>query len=172
MLKPLFFLIGEHSEAHPELVKRIISEGHDIGNHTYDHPSLPSLPAAQFQNEILDTGKLLKRISGHDPLLFRPPYTRITEDQVKWLAEQKIYTIGWNVDTQDWKQIPANLVESKVFDQIKPGAIIIMHSASPDGAANLSSTVEALPRIIKKVERPRARACNRFSAIGYSGLRR
>ncbi|WCK53308.1 hypothetical protein PP175_18250 [Aneurinibacillus sp. Ricciae_BoGa-3] len=60
-------------------------------------------------------------------------------------------TIGWNDDTQDWKQIPPDLIETKVFDQIKPGAIIIMHSGSPDYGANLSGTVEALPRIIKRL---------------------
>jgi peptidoglycan/xylan/chitin deacetylase (PgdA/CDA1 family) len=149
--KATFFLIGNHAEANPEIVKRIVSEGNEIGNHTYDHRYLPDLPTAQFQNEILDTGKILNRITGHDPLLFRPPYTSITEEQVKWLADHKIYTIAWNDDTQDWKGIPTDLIEAKVFDQIKPGSIIVMHSASPDDGAKLSGTVEALPRIIKRL---------------------
>jgi peptidoglycan/xylan/chitin deacetylase (PgdA/CDA1 family) len=151
--KASFFVIGNHAEANPEIVKRIISEGNEIGNHTYDHRYLPDLPTDKFQKEILDTAKILKRITGQAPLLFRPPYTSITEDQVKWLGDQNIYTVAWNVDTQDWKGIPADLIEAKVFDQIKPGAIIIMHSASPDNGSNLSGTVEALPRIIKRLRK-------------------
>ena len=149
--KATFFLIGNHAEAHPEIVKRIEREGNDIGNHSYDHPYLPNLSPIPFQNEILDTGNLLKRITGHEPLLFRPPYTSLTEDQEKWLVDQKLYTIAWNVDTQDWKGIPADQIEAKVFDQVKPGAIIVMHSASPDNGGKLSGTVEALPHIIKRL---------------------
>jgi peptidoglycan/xylan/chitin deacetylase (PgdA/CDA1 family) len=150
--KATFFLIGTHAEANPEMVKRIVNEGHEIGNHSYDHSSLPDVAISKFQNEILDTKKILKQISGYDPLFFRPPFTRITDEQVKWLADQKISTILWNTDTQDWKQLPADLIETKVFDQVKPGSIIIMHSAYPDGdSLNLSGTIAALPQIIKKL---------------------
>jgi peptidoglycan/xylan/chitin deacetylase (PgdA/CDA1 family) len=147
-----FFLIGNRAEANPELVKRIADEGHDVGNHSYNHPRLPSLSPDQFQKEISDTEAVLKRITGHTPLLIRPPYSLITEEQAKGLTDQKRYIIDWNADTQDWKQIPASLIETKVFDQVKPGSIIVMHSASAgDEAANLSGTVEALPRIIKRL---------------------
>jgi peptidoglycan/xylan/chitin deacetylase (PgdA/CDA1 family) len=150
--KATFFLIGNRAEANPELVKRIADEGHDVGNHSYSHPRLPSLSPDQFQKEISDNEAVLKRITGHTPQLIRPPYSSVTEEQAKWLVDQKRYIIDWNADTQDWKQIPASLIETKVFDQVKNGSIIVMHSASAGGdALNLSGTVEALPRIIKRL---------------------
>ncbi|WCK53309.1 polysaccharide deacetylase family protein [Aneurinibacillus sp. Ricciae_BoGa-3] len=79
--KATFFLIGNHAEAHPELVKRIISEGNEIANHSYDHAYLPNLSPDKFQNEILHTSKVINDITGKAPLLFRPPYTSITEEE-------------------------------------------------------------------------------------------
>ncbi|MCZ8513207.1 polysaccharide deacetylase family protein [Paenibacillus filicis] len=142
--KATFFLIGSRAEAHPDIVKRIVNEGSDVANHTYDHRRLTDIPFDQFQKEVLDTGKILKQITGHKPQFFRPPYTCIAEEQVKWLVDQKIYTIFWNVDTQDWMEQPADQVEAHVFNQIRPGAIIVMHST-------VGNTAEALPRIIKRL---------------------
>jgi peptidoglycan/xylan/chitin deacetylase (PgdA/CDA1 family) len=142
--KATFFLIGSRAEAHPDIVKRIVSEGSDIANHTYNHARLTDISFDQFQKEVLDAGKILKQITGHEPQFSRPPYTCIAEEQLKWLTDQKKYTIFWNVDTQDWMQQPADQVEAHVFNQIKPGAIIVMHST-------LGNTVEALPRIIKRL---------------------
>lgn len=142
--KATFFLIGSRAEANPDIVKRIVSEGSDIANHTYNHPRPTDISFDQFQKEVLDTGKTLKQITGHEPQFFRPPYTCIAEEQLKWLTDQKKYTIFWNVDTQDWMLQPAVQVEAHVFNQIKPGAIIVMHST-------ISNTAEALPHIIKRL---------------------
>jgi polysaccharide deacetylase family sporulation protein PdaB len=142
-----FFVIGEHAEKYPQILKRIEQEGHIIGNHTWDHADLPKLTKDQIQGEIDHADKVIQSIVGHAPLLFRAPYGAISQDVVADASATGHQTIGWSVDTLDWDGKSVQQILSAVKKEVKPGAIILQHCAGGKGG-KLSNTVEALPQII------------------------
>lgn len=150
-VKATFFVVGNRAEAHPDMVKRIIAEGHVIGTHSYSHSNLIKLDDARFRDEILRTEKILGDMIGYTPRLFRPPYGNVNEQQILWLASQKNYIINWNVDSLDWKGLNADQVAANVLGHIVPGCVILQHAAGGVGQ-DLTGTVEALPRIIEQLK--------------------
>ncbi|WP_240418611.1 polysaccharide deacetylase family protein [Paenibacillus periandrae] len=150
-VKATFFVVGNRAEAHPEMIRRIQDEGHIIGSHSYTHPNLSKTSDAQFRDEIHRTEEVLARITGAKPKLFRPPYGNVTESQILWLASQQYHIINWNVDSLDWKGLSADQVADNVLGHVVPGAVILQHGAGGEGE-NLAGTVQALPRIIEKLQ--------------------
>jgi peptidoglycan/xylan/chitin deacetylase (PgdA/CDA1 family) len=150
-VKATFFIIGNRAEAHPDIMKRIVDEGHAIGNHSYSHANLPKLPDAEFRNQIQKTDTIIQRFTGHISNIVRPPYGNINEPQIQWLTSQNKKIINWNVDSLDWKGLNAEQVMTNVLGHVQPGSIILQHAA---GGTNedLSGTVTALPKIINQLQ--------------------
>lgn len=86
-VKATFFVVGNRAEAHPEIVRRMIAEGHEVANHSYNHANLPKMEAADFRRQLEQTDRILEPLIGYSPKLFRPPYGAIDEQQVLWLAK-------------------------------------------------------------------------------------
>lgn len=149
-VKATFFLVGNRIEAHPEIVRRMVQEGHVIGNHSYDHANLPKLTDAEFRDQIVKTDKLIREFTGNAPTYVRPPYGNVNEGQIQWLASQHKKIVNWNVDSLDWKGLSAEQVESNILAQVRPGSIILQHAAGGTGE-DLSGTVNALPHVIQKL---------------------
>ncbi|WP_240764815.1 polysaccharide deacetylase family protein [Paenibacillus dendritiformis] len=150
-VKATFFVVGNRIEKHPDIMKRIVEEGHILGNHSYNHANLPKLSDAEFREQIIKTDQLICEHTGYIPNIVRPPYGNISEDQIKWLASQKKKVINWNVDSLDWKGLDAEEVKTNVLAHVSPGAIILQHSAGGTGQ-DLSGTVVALPEIIRTLK--------------------
>ncbi|PEA53678.1 polysaccharide deacetylase [Bacillus pseudomycoides] len=144
-VKATFFLLGENAERYPEVVKRIVNEGHIVGNHTYNHPNLNKIDDKQYHEQILKTEKILQKLTGYSPKFFRPPYGIINENQMKWATEQNFMIIQWSVDTLDWKGLNAQQITNKVLGNTFPGSILLQHTA-PGG--NLQGSVDALDQFI------------------------
>lgn len=149
-VKATFFVVGNRIETHPEVMKRIVREGHAIGNHSYNHANLPKLSDADFREQVLRTDRIIARYTGYEPTMIRPPYGNISEDQIKWLASQKRKVVNWNVDSLDWKGLSAKQVATNVLSNIKPGSIVLQHSGGGEGE-DLTGTVEAIPEIVNKL---------------------
>lgn len=149
-VRATFFVVGNRVQAHPEIVERMVKEGHIIGNHSWNHPNLPKLSDAEFRNQILRTDKVIQAITGYLPTFMRPPYGNISENQIHWLASQHKVIVNWDVDSLDWKGLDAEQVKTNVLAHVHPGAIILQHSAGGKGE-DLTGTVQALPDIIKKL---------------------
>ncbi|QMV40860.1 polysaccharide deacetylase family protein [Cohnella cholangitidis] len=142
-----FFVVGTRSSKHPDLVKRIHREGHDIGNHSYSHPNFSKLPLAKVQEQIGRAERKIESIVGFKPRLVRPPYGEILPAHLEW-AKKKGYTVvNWDVDSSDWRQLNADKVFRNVTQSVRPGSVVLMHAGGGKGQ-NLSGTVKALPRII------------------------
>jgi peptidoglycan/xylan/chitin deacetylase (PgdA/CDA1 family) len=150
-VKATFFVLGKRASDNPELIKRMAREGHIVGNHSYDHASLPKLPVSRFQEEIESTQRILENLIGYAPKLIRPPYGAINEEQVKWVSEHHYMIVNWNVDSLDWKQLSSEQVLSNIIGHTGPGSIILQHSGGGD-KQDLSGTVKALPAIINKLK--------------------
>jgi peptidoglycan/xylan/chitin deacetylase (PgdA/CDA1 family) len=150
-VKATFFVVGNRAEAHPEIVKRMIQEGHVIGNHSYNHPNLPKVSDDVFHDQILRTENILADIAGYRPKLFRPPYGNVNEKQIEWLASQQYHIINWNVDSLDWKGLNADQVVTNVVSHVTPGSIVLQHGAGGAGE-DLTGTVQALPIMIERLQ--------------------
>ncbi|MEW9702689.1 polysaccharide deacetylase family protein [Paenibacillus sp. SI8] len=142
-----FFVIGEQAKQHPQMIKRIVNEGHVIGNHTWDHPNLSKETTDKIQSEIGSTDDLIKQITGKAPTLFRAPYGAISPQVAKEAASSGHQLIGWSVDTLDWDGKSVSQILSNVRKEVRPGSIILQHFAGGK-KGNLNNTVEALPQII------------------------
>lgn len=146
-----FFVLGKHAEEYPQLVRRILREGHEIGSHTYTHPNLSEISEEQAMLELNATQRLIEWISGHSTLLFRPPYnadsmpSSLDEIQPIALAGDLGYlTVGQSIDTRDWQRPGTDEIVRRVKEQREQGNIVLLHDAGGDR----SQTVEALPRIL------------------------
>ncbi|MFD0699059.1 polysaccharide deacetylase family protein [Paenibacillus sp. GCM10027628] len=150
-VKATFFLLGAKASAHPDMVKRIVREGHVIGNHSYSHANMPKLTVEKFQNQIESTENVLQSLTGYAPKLIRPPYGAISEEQVKWVADHHYMIVNWNVDSLDWKSLKSEQVLQNIIKQTKPGSIILQHSGGGD-SQDLSGTVQAIGPLVSKLK--------------------
>lgn len=149
-VKATFFIVGYRAEEHPDVVRRIVREGHAIGNHSYSHAQLNKLTTADFIRELERTERILAKLVGYAPKMVRPPYGAIRDDQLAWLAENRYLTVNWNVDPEDWKGLSKTAITNHVLSAAKAGSIILMHSGTGQGG-DLSGGVAALPEIIEKL---------------------
>ncbi|MDF2959967.1 MAG: polysaccharide deacetylase [Paenibacillus sp.] len=150
-VKATFFIVGRLAEKHPEVVKRMVKEGHIIGNHTYNHSLLTKLSDEAYQTQVNKTQKILKHTIGYTPKLLRPPYGEISESQLLWASDHHMLVVNWNVDSLDWKQLSQQEVASNILTNAKAGSIILQHSGGGPNQ-DLSGTVNALPTIIESLQ--------------------
>jgi cellulose synthase/poly-beta-1,6-N-acetylglucosamine synthase-like glycosyltransferase/peptidoglycan/xylan/chitin deacetylase (PgdA/CDA1 family)/spore germination protein YaaH len=150
-VKAAFFLVGANAEHYPALVRRIVDEGHEIGNHTYYHPNLALCWDEHIRLELNATQLLIEAITGRATTLFRPPYaadtspSQLSELTPLQIAQDLDYLVVLeNIDPQDWARPGADIILQRVKQQRRDGSIILLH----DGGGNRAQTVEALPRIL------------------------
>ncbi|MHA7965730.1 polysaccharide deacetylase family protein [Paenibacillus sp. CAU 1782] len=144
-----FFVVGERAAKHPELVARMMREGHVIGNHSYNHAVFSKLTLDQFQWQLGKTNEILYRITGKKPTLLRPPYGELLTSQVKWSNERGYTVVNWDVDSEDWRNNPdSSLVIANIRKTLQPGSIILQHAGGGEGQ-DLSGTINALPPLIE-----------------------
>jgi len=153
-----FFVVGIRVREHPDLVKRMIEEGNEVGNHTQDHLRLNTMPLKNVKAEIRNCEINVERACGRRTALFRAPGTRVTHEMMLMIKSMGYTTVGWNVGAKDF--IPAATgkmtpemeaeinttpaeVAKRVIDNVKPGVIILLHDNPV--------TASALPTIIQKL---------------------
>lgn len=149
-VKATFFVVGNRVEKHPDIMRRILREGHAVGNHSYNHANFNHLSDDQFRDQIIRTDQILEKFMGYRPNIVRPPYGNVTENQIQWLISQRKKIINWNVDSLDWKGLNADQVSTNVLSAIQPGSIVLQHAGGGEGE-DLTGTVEAIPEIVKKL---------------------
>ena len=144
-IKATFFLIGENAAANPDLVRRILAEGHEIGNHSWTHPQLSKLSDDRVTTEITKTQDAIKNASGYTPALLRPPYGAITARQREWIENQfGLNIILWSVDPLDWKRPGASVITQRILSQVRPGAIILSHDIHKQTIDAMPATLDGL----------------------------
>lgn len=156
-----FFVIGENALVRPELLRRMVADGDEIGNHTYTHPNLANATDSGTSLELNATQRLVEAFTGHSMTLFRAPYfgdaepTTADELQPALNAQAAGYTIvGLHVDPNDWQNPGTDAIVKQVIDQVHGASdessrnVILLH----DGGGNRAQTVAALPRIISALQ--------------------
>lgn len=136
--KGTFFMVGRSVAGNEDLIKQVVAEGHQIGNHSWDHPVLPSIGLKKAKKQIDDTTEALKKASGQDVHVMRPPYGAIN-GAIQAAVDQSF--ILWDIDTLDWKNRNTASIMKEVR-KAQPGSIILMHDIH-------QTTIAALPSILQ-----------------------
>ena len=142
-VKGTFFMLGKNVAGNEQLVKRVHDEGHEIGNHSWSHPQLPTLALEQAKKQIEDTQAALRAVIGESPKMMRPPYGAIN-DTIRNAIDMSF--IMWNVDSLDWKNRNTASIMEQVKKQTYPGSIILMHDIH-------QTTINALPSVIEYLQK-------------------
>lgn len=140
-----FFLIGMNVERHPEIVRRIVDEGHVIAHHTYSHQRPASLSAARLAAEIRRTDDLFRRITGRPSRLFRPPWGKLSAAKFVrlWAAGQGI--VLWTKDPRDCERRDVGEVRAWfAAHPLGPGDILLMHDDQPFAADVIADVIADL----------------------------
>lgn len=134
-----FFVVGHFLETAPDLVKRMVAEGHTVGNHTYHHPDMSAISdLSSFQKELEDVEKLYQEITGENMVkYYRPPQGKYSTENLKMAKELGYHTFFWSLAYVDWN-VDAQPTKEEAFDKllgrIHPGAIVLLHSTSSTNA--------------------------------------
>ncbi len=145
-VKTTFFVVGSWVDKYPESVKQLSDAGHEIMNHSNSHPHMTSLSKEQMIEEVKKCDDKIKKITGKKPHLFRAPYGDYNNNVVSTLRECGHYTIQWDVDSLDWKNLSSGEITERVVSRVKPGSIVLFHNAA-------LNTPAALPQILEKLQK-------------------
>ncbi len=159
-VKATFFVVGIRVKEHPEFVRQILADGHEVGNHTQDHLRLDNLTLPQVQRELENCSKNVDRASGYEMKLMRPPGMRFTQPILLLAKKMGYVTVGWTVGAKDFVptiktggptaeqelalESTPEIVAHRVLQNVENGSIILLHD-SP-------MTAKALPKIIEGVK--------------------
>lgn len=149
-----FFLTGKWIERYPELARRIVQEGHELGNHSWSHPPFTSLPNDQIREQLRRTEEIALQVCGRSTKpFFRPPYGDRDRRVREVVAQEGYLTIYWTIDSLDSvkKDITPAQIEHRLRRLIRPGAIVLLHCGS-------EATAQALPAVLDWLEQEGYRA--------------
>ncbi|MFT9846686.1 polysaccharide deacetylase family protein [Aneurinibacillus sp. REN35] len=144
--KATFFVTGERAERFASVIKDMNRQGHEIGNHTYSHPSMRKITSSQLEKEIQKTDEVIRSLTGEHPVFFRPP-GGIQNENVFKAAKKKNHTVViWSrhQDTKDWSNPGVEKMVRQITQHAKPGQIVLLH----DSGVNRTQTVKALDRAL------------------------
>ncbi|RGA04205.1 polysaccharide deacetylase family protein [Microbispora triticiradicis] len=144
--KATFFLLGRKVANRPELTQRIVREGHEIGNHTWNHPDLTKLPDEEVLSELTSTSDVIYETIGRKPEIMRPP-NGATNARISGLTAQLgLPQILWTGSTLDWQARNTKVIAARTLKLAKRDGVILLHDIVPE-------TVKAMPGVLSKLEK-------------------
>ena len=144
-IKATFFCCGQCVAQSPEIAQQIVAEGHEIANHSWNHPLLTKMSEAAVKDQLDRTHNVIKQTTGVTPTLMRPPYGGFTVKQRAWAnAVWNYKVILWDVDTLDWKHHSPAKTESITMSETKKGSIILCHDIHKTTVDAMPATLDAL----------------------------
>jgi peptidoglycan/xylan/chitin deacetylase (PgdA/CDA1 family) len=142
-VKATFFVIGKNASQNPSLLRRMITEGHEIGNHGYTHNYNQRI----LTDELKQTDQSVYSATGTHTHFYRPPGGYVTKSQIEMIKDQGYVVTLWSVDSRDWRRPGVDGIVSNVVQKAFPGAIVLLH----DGGGYRSQTVLALEQVIDQL---------------------
>ncbi len=144
-IKCTFFMVEFWAEKYQDYVKKISDSGHEIGTHSATHPYMSKLKKNSIIKELTTSSRTIENITGKKVEVFRPPYGDYNDLLIDTAKEMGLYTIQWDVDSLDWKNLSAKEIEKRVVSKVKSGSIVLFHNQG-------LHTAKALPEIIKRLK--------------------
>ena len=139
-----FFVVGNRVPMYSDTVKKAYDMGCEIGNHTYEHKSLPNLSETEVKRQISKTNKEVKKAIGEKPVIMRPTGGATNTNIKKWVGMPSII---WSVDTLDWKTRNAQSTKNAVLNHVRDGDIVLMHDLY-ESTAKASQTI--IPALVER----------------------
>ncbi len=143
-VRATFFVVGRKVDDAPDMLARMVQEGHEVGNHTFHHVNLKTLPPGLVENEIRLDNDAIRRACGREPLYFRPPGGQRSGEVLEIAHRLNMATILWTDDPADYANPGADVIEQRLLTHIKPGATILLH----DG---VEQTYQMLPDMVARL---------------------
>ncbi|MBR1970984.1 MAG: polysaccharide deacetylase family protein [Clostridia bacterium] len=146
-VKATFFLVAFWAEKYPDLVKTIVSSGHEIGTHSSTHPHFNSLSMDKKRAELQSSVQRITAIANYKITNFRPPFGEYDDSLLTLCKELKLNAVQWDVDSLDWKGLSASEITQRVMSKVKSGSIILCHN---DGEHTAQAIEEFIPKLINE----------------------
>lgn len=143
-IKSTFFVVGNWVDKYPESVKQLHDAGHEVMNHSDDHAHFSKLSSDQIVTNINRCNDKIEKITGARPNLFRPPYGEYDDNVIETVDSMDMYSIQWDVDSLDWKDLSAHDITRRVLSRVEPGSIVLFHNAAKNTPASLPAIIEGL----------------------------
>lgn len=145
-VKATFFMTGGWVESYPDDVKRILEDGHDLGNHSENHKQMSTLSESECREEIMKVHEKVKELTGYEMQLFRPPYGDYNNQVINVTYACGYYPIQWNVDSLDWKDYGVQEIINTVCNHksLGNGTIILCHNGAKYTAQALDTMITQL----------------------------
>lgn len=147
-LKATFFLVGKKVEQYPEIARRIVEDGHELGNHSYSHPIYLFCSDDRTLRELERTQRCIKNTTGVEPRVARPPCGVRTFGYFSASRDLNLKTIQWSDAGFDWKNIPSRRIAQNILRTVQNGSIILLHDGDEKSNDNRRRTTEALPMLL------------------------
>ena len=152
-VKATFFVTGKRVEKYPELARRIVSDGHVIGNHGYSHHEMKLMSRKRIREEIRQGQSVIREVTGESTTIFRPPYGMFSRAVVAELREAGHRLIQWSLSPKDWAHPREQVIVKRVLTRARSGSIILLHDSHPHKeSGNREQTVKALPKLIDALQ--------------------
>ena len=145
-VRATFFLVGKQVDKFPTLVQMEALEGHELGNHTYDHVDLTQIPPELIGFELDECDRAIRRATGASARFFRPPGGEFAPDVVREATRRHFITALWSDDPGDYSKPGADVVLQRTLDHLSNGSIILLHDGIPD-------TLSVLPTLVSEARR-------------------
>lgn len=140
-VKVTFFVIGRQAQENPELMQRIVDEGHLIGNHTYSHVDIRNMTETAAKEEIKKANNVIAQFTGEEPSFMRPPFGSGSNKLEK---ELEMIQVLWTIDTMDWSCKNEAKICSTVYKEVEENSIILMHDEYPATVRAALSIIDQL----------------------------
>ena len=141
-VKATFFVVGEWVDKYPESVKALSDAGHEVMNHSDDHPHMAKLGEQEILREVNTANDKTEAVTGVRPTLFRCPYGEYDDNVISTINGMGMTAIQWDVDSLDWKNLSATEITKRITAKVAPGSIVLFHNAG-------LHTPEALPAVLE-----------------------
>ena len=148
-IRATFFLVGEQARLHPDLVRRMVDEGHTVGLHAFRHRDFLKLTEEEKEKDLQQGKEILQSITGKEPNYWRPPHGFRDSSVMKIASAKDLQVVNWSVIPRDWTGIDKQEIYNRVMDKAEDGAIVLLHDGdSPLYKASRQATVDAVGPLI------------------------
>jgi len=148
-IRATFFLVGEQARMHPDLVRRMVDEGHTVGLHAFRHRDFLKLTEEEKEKDLQQGKEILQSITGKKPNYWRPPHGFRDSSVMKIASAKDLQVVNWSVIPRDWTGIDKQEIYNRVMDKAEDGAVVLLHDGdSPLYKASRQATVDAVGPLI------------------------
>ncbi len=142
--KATFFVLGTWAEKNADAMKKIVEEGHEIGNHSYNHAHYTALSRDKMLEDMLKANESIKKVCAATPVLFRAPSGDYNNAVIEVCREAKMEYIQWSVDSLDWRNLTGSEMLERIIPKTKSGDILLFHNGTKHTAESLDLILSAL----------------------------